>query len=78
MMLLLTSCVTTKTVYYIPEMDWPEPPVLDTSYDEETDRVFFSLSDYENYFDFITDYKALRTYYKRVQDLYKEMGLNED
>lgn len=76
LMPLLTACVTTtKTVYVLPEVVWPEFPApsdSDVGYDNESDMVLMSLEYYEKLKNFKIDYKATKKTYERTKKLYEE------
>lgn len=76
LMPLLTACVTTtKTVYVLPEVVWPEFPApsdTDVDYDDKSGMVLMSLEYYDSLKDFKIDYKATKEAYERTKKLYEE------
>ena len=75
LMLSLTACVTTtKTVYILPEVVWPEfpkPGDCDVDFDDNSGMVLMSLEYYDSLKDFKIDYKATKEAYERTKQLYE-------
>lgn len=79
LMPLLTACVTTKTVYVVPEIVWPvfpKPSDEDVGYNDETGKVEMSLEYYEKQKNFKIDYKATQEAYELTKQLYE--GVRND
>lgn len=72
--LLITGCVSTRTEteYICPILFWKEFPELITEYEDETDRVYMSLDEFDRLYKFKNWYEGQVEYYERIKKLYED------
>lgn len=69
--LLITGCASSKIEYTCPDLFWTDFPELNTEYEDETNRVYMDLDEYEKIFKFKNWYEAQKEYYFRIKNLYE-------
>lgn len=69
-MLLMQSCATTKIEYVrdLPELSWPEFPIIQSQYLENENKILLMLDDFISIAEFKIDYETLKQYYNELQE----------
>ena len=76
MTILCVSCRTTveyieKPVYYVPELDFPDFPVVsDYDISDDGERVTVEADYFRKILMFRANYRSVRDEYKEIKDLY--------
>ena len=73
LMLAMTSCASSRTVYKVIEIDFPDFPIIDSAiYDEENNIVKIDFDEFERLAKFKVDYFYCMQDYNEIKEIYEK------